>query len=142
MPLEGFPTLCEERAKIIVSRDRGQPQEHRAYNKDSSWVTHYLIDGGVLPRSHEPQSDFLLINEDKKSAYLIELKGAQLTHAVKQLAATEERLRLHLRSYTLHFRVVTSRTSTHAINDSVVRNFMRKWPNRLLYKTNRLEEDI
>ena len=47
MPLNGFISLCGKNAKQIVSRDKGNPQYHKANNVSNSEVTHYQIDGEV-----------------------------------------------------------------------------------------------
>lgn len=48
MPLNGFTSLCSKNAKQIVSRDKGNPQYHKANNVSNSEVTHYQIDGKVI----------------------------------------------------------------------------------------------
>lgn len=48
MPLNGFISLCGKNAKQIVSRDKGNPQYHKANNVSNSEVTHYQIDGEVI----------------------------------------------------------------------------------------------
>ena len=39
MPLNGFTSLCSKNAKQIVSRDKGNPQYHKANNVSNSEVT-------------------------------------------------------------------------------------------------------
>lgn len=73
MPLNGFTSLCSKNAKQIVSRDKGNPQYHKANNVSNSEVTHYQIDGKVIKTGD--RCDYLLMNETSKTAYLIELKG-------------------------------------------------------------------
>ena len=48
MPLNGYSSLCEERQRIIVSRDSGTRREHRAFNNDPCHVTQYKIDGDIV----------------------------------------------------------------------------------------------
>ena len=71
MPLNGYKSLCQEQQAIIVSSEQGR--QHRAINSDRCFVTHYQIDGAVIRTGL--RCDYLLINEDKSDAYLIELKG-------------------------------------------------------------------
>lgn len=68
MPIEGYTSLCEERQKIIVSKDKKHRQEHRAINNKNNMVAHYRVDGVII--KNEKACDFLLINEDTKTAYL------------------------------------------------------------------------
>lgn len=76
MPLNGFISLCGKNAKQIVSRDKGNPQYHKANNVSNSEVTHYQIDGEVIKTGD--RCDYLLMNETSKTAFLIELKGSDL----------------------------------------------------------------
>jgi len=138
MPLAGFPSLCEEHQKEIISQEHGR--KHHAYNMDREWVTHYRIDGVVLTEGL--RCDFLLINEKKEKAYLIELKGKNLLRAIKQLAVTEEKLRYDLRGYKLFFRAVTSRTSTHDMREPLYRDFMLKWKKRFEHRNDLFTENI
>ena len=66
MPIAGYMSLCKERAPIISSRDKGGSQTHIAYNRGSSFVTHYQVDGVIIKSGNK--CDFLLINEDKKNS--------------------------------------------------------------------------
>lgn len=140
MPLNGYESLCEKQAKMIVSRDSGTSREHRAENADRSWVTHYHIDGNVITAGNK--CDYLLINEDKRVAYLIELKGADLVVAARQLAATIDRLSTRLSSYSLQYRIVASKCKTQEIESSEFKRYRMKWKRSLQYKTNILEEKI
>lgn len=83
MPLNGFISLCGKNAEQIVSRDKGNPQYHKANNVSNSEVTHYQIDGEVIKTGD--RCDYLLMNETSKTAYLIELKGSDLVKAASQL---------------------------------------------------------
>ena len=67
MPLNGFTSLCSKNAKQIVSRDKGNPQYHKANNVSNSEVTHYQIDGKVIKTGD--RCDYLLMNEPSKTAY-------------------------------------------------------------------------
>ena len=117
MPLVGFPSLCEEHQKNIVSRDYGTKRKHTAVNPNGiCYVTQYNIDGVVIRTGK--RCDFLVINEDKKDAYLIELKGSDVEKAAEQLVETEKALSKELRSYTKHYRIVCTRCRTHAINST------------------------
>ena len=56
MPLTGFESLCGANDKQIVSRDKGNPQYHKAINTAKAYVTHYQIDG-VIIKSGEKDYD-------------------------------------------------------------------------------------
>lgn len=125
MPLTDYHSLCEERQRIIVSRDAGQRREHRANNENRKRVRHYKIDGCVI-RDDSTRCDYLLINEDQRYAYLIELKGSDIEHALEQLETTAVRLRTDLQVYTVKFRLVYSRARTQAIQGTKFKKFCRR----------------
>ncbi len=140
MPLKGYKSLCEKRAKRIVSRDKGNPQYHVGINRDKSLVTHYQIDGMVILEGNK--CDFLLMNEEKKTAYLIELKGSDLTKAVLQLENTERALAKDLYSYDVYYRIVANRCPTHDIKSSEYRRFQVRCGKKLKLQTGHIEENI
>ena len=110
--LEDFPSRCQERQSVIVSKDERNPQKHIARNSDAARVRHYKIDGDVCPKGEQPRKcDFLLLNDDKKHAYLIELKGsiADWKDAKEQTESTKMLLRSSLKGYTCFYRFVFGR---------------------------------
>lgn len=143
MPLTGYPSLCGERQPIIVSRDRGQSREHRAQNPGGRRVSHYQIDGVVI-RDSALHCDFLLMNDEKADAYLIELKGSDIEHALEQLEATARRLQSELRGYTVKYRLVHSRAKTQAIHSNAIKKFCRAHAKKgeFLHQEGRLTEII
>ena len=140
MPLKGFGSLCSRNAAQIVSRDQGNPQYHRGIKKNRCNVTHYKIDGVVI--KGESACDFLLINEESRVAYLIELKGSDLVKAVRQLEVTEDMLRRELSPYTVQYRIVANKCKTQEIRSSEYRKYQIRWKGRLLQKTGFIEENI
>lgn len=140
LPLSGFKSLCAQKAPIIVSQDTGIPRKHIGHNIHQAFVTHYKIDGEVIQEGK--RCDFLLINEDKHIAYLIELKGRDLTKAVEQLIKTEEALRSQLQSYSLRFRIVASQCRTQEIHTSKFNKFRIQKGKSLVYSTNSITENI
>lgn len=41
MPIDGYESLCGEKQRVIVSKDRKHPQKHTATNVSNSIVTHW-----------------------------------------------------------------------------------------------------
>lgn len=117
MPLDGDSSLCEERQPGIVSRDAKGRREHRALNMDACLVTQYRIDGDVI-RDASICCDFLVMNDDRRDAYLIELKGSDIDHALDQLEATAARFQTELREYRVRYRLVCSRVKTQAMHST------------------------
>lgn len=141
MLFNDISSRCDPKCPIIVSRENGKT--HRALNSDRSTVYQYKIDGDVIQKADsQKRCDYLVENEDKKTAYLIELKGTDLLHAIEQIEAT---ILLFARkfkenSYTVYPRIVYG-SNTHAVNDSRYRNFMKKYPQSKI-KTTIIEEVI
>ncbi len=140
MPLRGFESLCSENAAQIVSRDKKNPQYHRGINIDKAYVTHYKIDGVVLKTGS--RCDYLLINEKKRTAYLIELKGSDLVKAAEQLENTERALQKELSDYELRYRIVANKCKTQEIQSSAYRKYQIRWKGRLRQGTGFMEENI
>lgn len=141
LPLSGYASICERKARIIVSKDAKGNQTHRAFNNHPYEVTHYQIDGVVIKNGKK--CDFLLLNEDLGVAYFIELKGQDLSWAAQQIEATERALNAELRDYSKHrYRIVANKCRTHDIESSSFKRYRELWGNRLKYKTLLLEENV
>lgn len=140
MPLQNFESLCNKHASQIVSRDKKNPQYHKAINREKAYVTHYRIDGVVIKTGD--RCDFLLLNEEKRVAYLIELKGSDLAEAAKQLEATEEALKQNLVGYHLQYRIVANKCKTQEIYSTTYKKYRMRWKERLIQRTGYIEENI
>ena len=140
MPLKGHQSICRPKEATIVSKDRKSAVKHIAHNREASDVSHYRIDGEVIKEGS--RCDYLLLNETKKDAYFIELKGSDISHALEQLDETAKKLSSELAGYTLYFRIVANRINTQAIRDTKYHRYQKKWQGRLQKKTTCKEEDI
>ena len=140
MPLNDYTSIYKGEKALIVSQEKGR--RHVGINSDLCTVTHYRIDGVIF--TNETACDYILLNEDKGTAYLIELKGRKTDKAAEQLKATEEKLRQYLKNYKLHFRIVSSKSSTHNINSAAFRKIQAELCKRgdLKLQSNELEENI
>jgi hypothetical protein len=139
MPIDNYESCCEKYAKRIVSKDVGEPK-HVGNNPKLRYVTHYKVDGVIIKDGL--RCDYVLMNEDDKRAYLIELKGSKLSDAAKQIEATENKLKKYLTGYALRYRIVANRSKTQQIESSDFKRYRERWKNALLYKTNKIEEEI
>lgn len=140
MPLNGFTSLCGKNAEQIISKDKGNPQYHKANNIAKAYVNHYKIDGVIIKAGS--RFDYLLINEDTRIAYFIGLKGSDLVKAAKQLEATEAYLRKSLSGYELQYRIVANKCKTQEVRSSAYRKYQIRWKGRLIQKTGFMEENI
>jgi len=86
------------------------------------------------------RADYLLLNEDKKTAYIIELKGSDIEHALEQIKNTDVNLSEALSDFQKYWRLVY-RTSTKKMKNRNENELQRKCPN-LVIRKNSLEENI
>ena len=134
-------SLCEKNQKIIVSKDNGESREHRAINPDRKFeVRQYKLDGDILKQTKT--CDFLLLNDTKKNAYLIELKGKKNDDAIDQLLAGERFCRKYFADYTFLYRIVCSKVKTHKLNANKVRKFLDQHPGRVIIKAPKIKENL
>lgn len=116
--------------------------KHRAVNDDKDYVNHIRIDGKVIPRDcrDTKRIDFLLLNETKKTAYFIELKGSHIKDAFEQLEVTDKCLKHILKEYAVRWRIIYhSRTARLRTNE--VNHYCRQHPCLIIHNTP-MEEHI
>jgi hypothetical protein len=82
------------------------------------------------------------MNEESRTAYLIELKGSDIRGALEQLIHTESKLKSRLRDYITKFRIVASKCRTHEIHDASFNRYRIKHKGKLEFRANVYEEDI
>ena len=102
-------------------------RKHIAINKDRDFVYHMRIDGVVIPRTcaDTKRIDFLLLNETKKVAYFIELKGCHIEDAFEQFEISHEHLQPILTGYDIEWRLV-HRSRTSALKTNKVIKYLRE----------------
>lgn len=132
-------SICSKNQRIVTSKDDGESRIHRAINPDARFdLRHYKLDGDIFTQSK--CCDFLLINDTRKKAYFIELKGSQVDKAIDQLEAGEQKCRSELIGYQLFYRIVCSKAKTHQIQNTKFRRFKEKHVNCFQMKENYMEE--
>ena len=103
MQLTTEKSLCEEKQKLIVSKDKGTSREHRAKNESGRYnVRHYKLDGDIVKQ--QKCCDYLLLNDTRKNAYFIELKGRNIDEAAAQLTNGAKLFRSELKDYEFFYR--------------------------------------
>ena len=138
--LLNFPTYCTKKQKEIHSKEK--KSEHIAVNNDEDFVRQIKIDGDVVPSDYtqERRADYLVLDETKKTAYLIELKGSHIMSACAQLENTDKNLGVALKEHKIYWRVVCgSRTLNLRNND--IKKYKKNHP-QLEIKRNVLRENI
>ena len=144
MPISNYVPDYDGNKRFIISEENNR--KHVGKNLGECRITHYKIDGVIF--INETTCDYILINEDKKFAYLIELKGCGIDKAAEQLEATSDKLSKYLRDYNIRFRIIASnvpsrKSRTHGVNSSSYK-LLSLWGknNLLVMSTNTLEENI
>ena len=114
--LSRFESICEVRQRKLVSEENDL--RHVAFNWDGDRVRQYHVDGDVVSkRDHHKRCDFLVVNDSKKRAYFIELKGSDVQRAIEQMETTRSMTRDSFRGYDVFYRIVFRRV-THRIMNS------------------------
>ena len=112
--LSGHQSLCDKRQKRIVSKEKRS--SHTAVNENRQLVRQYLLDGDLIKDKHVIKCDYLVLNDEKKTAYFIELKGSKVLHAIEQIEETAKRFRPCLHGYQFYYHIVFSGSGTHSVN--------------------------
>lgn len=116
---------------------------HVGYNKNGSYVRHYHVDGEVVPKSYEGERcDYLLLNDDRKRAYYIELKGSDIRKAMQQIDASVAMLQPDHPGYTVYRRIVYYSGSHEVQSSEVLRWKAKHGPKLVKIKSRKMEEDI
>jgi len=132
-------SLCDKNQTIVVSKDKRTQREHRATNPQKKFdLRHYKLDGGIFKQTK--CCDFLLVNDSRNKAYLIELKGTNIDEAVAQLESGKQKCEDELKGYIIFYRIVCSKAKTHKIQSVKFRKFKEKCGTRLILKENILPE--
>lgn len=131
-------SICEKNQKKIVSQER--KSKHHAYNKDLNDVRQFKLDGNLVKQ--KTCCDYLLLNDTKKQAYFIELKGRDINKGIKQLECGVEIFRPELMNYEKFYRLVYTKARTHSVESNDFRKFKENNKKYFKYKENILEEDI
>lgn len=127
---------------IIVSQDGGSnTPKHIAHNINRNPIRHYRIDGYVIQSASSRKCDYLLLNDEKKDAYLIELKGSKVLHALQQIEETEKLLKEDLKGYAIKRRVVTNNRISNTMTKDIAKYKLR-WKDTLQVSTKVMEESI
>ena len=111
LPLSEYnsKSKCEKRQPIIVSGEKSK--KHIAINNDKNLVRQFKIDNDVI-KDNIKKCDYLVLNDDKQTAYFVELKGTDVDGAILQIENMIKKFgeRLERNSYEIKRRIVFSGT--------------------------------
>ena len=138
--LIAFPTYCKEHQKEIHSKENNS--EHIAVNIDGDLVRQIKIDGDILTANYnqERRADYLILDETKKTVYLVELKGSHIMSAFLQLENTNKKLSNALKGHKVYWRVICSSRTVNLKNNDV-KKYQKNHP-QLVIRRNVLRENI
>ncbi len=106
-------------SKEVVLREPGENRTYKLHNKTGKEIVVYKIDGGLISNDDVLKCDNGIYTEDNL-LFLIELKGADLNHALDQINSTIDILikRPSIKVKRLNARIVLSRVSVPRITAS------------------------
>ena len=117
---------------------------HIGNNVNLSYVEQYKVDGEVFQVGSGPERcDFLLLNEDAKTAYYIELKGSSIPKAIRQLENSVSMLQSrHPQCKKIFYRIIY-RSGSHGTNASETVRWKKKvGVGQVVIKSQKWEDDI
>ena len=123
----------------FVSKENGC--EHIGINHGSH-IRHYKVDGGIFPSGTKPRRcDFLLLNDTKKTAYYIELKGSDIPTAIEQVDRSVALLQSSHPKYTIYRRIIYRTGRSHEVNSQEVVRWKAKHGAKTIVITSRQHMD-
>lgn len=123
--LEVHESQCEPNARIVVCKDKRNRCKYHGKNEARNLVRKYRIDGDVICGTECQRCDFLVLNDDRKRAFLIEFKACgHVVDALPQFASTEKLLAKELQGYQHFYRIIYTARS-HSVNDSRILKWKR-----------------
>lgn len=138
--------FCDERA-IIVAKEK--KSEYCAHNKSSQHCCKMRIDDCFIKKGE--RCDFLILNCEKKTAFFIELKGADLRKSFRQINASIDKLLIQFKGFKMYARSVVTKVPSPALSSSEEKKLRKKLKNingskdkrkPVKYQTGKMEEDI
>ena len=114
----------------FVSSENGC--KHIGRNVSGHEIRQFKIDGEVIAKNADTvRCDYLLLNDEAKRAYYIELKGSDLEKAIQQIEATVLMLQDSLTGYAAYRRIIYF-SGTMDIKGSAVQRWKAKHPTAIL----------
>ena len=115
-------------------------KRYEYFNKSNDFIVKIRVDECLIKGEKERKCDYLLLNCDKKTAYLIELKGGDLSHAASQILNVLDIFQKELYLFEIHARIVLSKVSQIDINSEDIIKLKKRLKNRLKYQNKVLSE--
>lgn len=131
-----FPnkSLCQLHQSIVVSCENGK--KHIIDNHKSKYcIYQYKIDGDIVTSQTVLKCDYIVeVDTDNESiAFIIELKGSDVSHAIDQIKSTLDMFKAEFRNYKIFPRIICS-SRVHSINSSKIRDFKKKYGKEAIHE--------
>lgn len=115
---------------------------HISINGSKHLIRHFKIDGVVFTKGQAtPRCDYLLLNDDLKTSYYIELKGSDLHQAIRQVENTIQMFCDSLPGYRIRRRIVYS-GHTHRTMDKEILRWKLQHKETARIEQGKIEENI
>ena len=114
---------------------------HIGRNVDRSYIRQFRVDKDIYGATDRaPRCDYILLNDNKRTAYFIELKGSDIERAIEQIDYSVSEINSSL-GYTA-FRRIVYHTGSHKVNSQKVGRWKAKHKGFVIIRSKRIEEDI
>ena len=144
-PLASCISQCNDRQPIIVCTGSTNSSEYRALNIKRALVRQYQIDGEVFTGNECKKCDWLVLNDDSKNAFFVELKGGHISDGIKQINNTVKLLMEELQNFQIFGRII-GKSTTHNVHSAEMNrwkeNRYTKCGNNLVISKHSFEENI
>lgn len=131
---------------VVLVGDKGSPCKWRGLNNAKRRVIKYRVDGGIIASKTQLKCDSAVYVEGD-SVYLIELKGADYSHALEQIEATVDKLIFApaIETSSVNGRIVLTRGKVPGIRyskETALEKKLKRLKGTLRSKTRLFEEEI
>ena len=131
--------LREGRYSVFRSVEKGC--SHIGNNTRHCKVRQFKVDGSVIISAAYQKCDYLILNDDERTAYYIELKGSDISRAAKQIDNTVDILHSSIADYTIYVRIVYH-TGSKSMKNSDLIKWKKKYKGRAIIKERLISEAI
>lgn len=121
--VKDYTPFREGKHPVFSSSENGC--RHIGNNVRRQHIRHFKVDGEIFSSSGDERCDYLLLNDEAKTSYYIELKGSDLSKAIRQIENTIRLIAPSLSGYTILRRIVYH-TGSHNVHVSDVLRWKAK----------------
>lgn len=113
--------FSDNRKLIIVEENK---RKYIAHNPSENIICLARVDDCIIQDGI--RCDFLLLNLSKYQSYLIELKGADLIHALEQISRSIDVLFPYIKEYSINARIVLTKVFAPDLRSNQYKHLERK----------------